>query len=69
MAKKTNKPLTISHTPAELLAQDRHTDWEVRQEQGGNLYGRRARGGAGFQGSSNTRKGKSKSACRGKVSF
>lgn len=68
MAKKT-KTLTISHTAAELLAQDRHTDWQIRQAEGGNLYGRRARGGAGFQGAADTRKGKSKSACRGKVAY
>jgi len=68
MAKKM-KNLTISHTAAELLAQDRHTDWQIRQEQGGNLYGRRARGGAGFCGSSKTRKGRAKKACRGKVAY
>ena len=68
MAKKM-KNLTISHTAAELLAQDRHTDWQIRQEQGGNLYGRRARGGAGFQGASKTRKGRAKKACRGKVAY
>ena len=69
MARKANKPLTIAHSADELLAQDRHTDWQIRQEQGGNLYGRRARGGAGFQGSNKTRKGRSKSACRGRVQY
>lgn len=69
MARKTQKPLVIAHTAGELLAQDRHTDWQIRQEQGGNLYGRVARGGAGFQGSGRTRKGRSKSACRGKVAY
>jgi hypothetical protein len=66
---KKNKSLTISHTAAELMAMDRHTDWTIRQAEGGNLYGRRARGGAGFQGVANTRKGKSKNACRGKVAY
>jgi len=68
MAKK-NKTLTYAPTNAELLAQDRHTDWAIRQAEGGNLYGRRARGGAGFAGVAKTRKGKSKSACRGKVAY
>jgi hypothetical protein len=66
---KNHKPLRIAHTHAELLAQDRHTDWQIRQEEGGNLYGRRSRGGAGFQGSKKTRKGLNKSACRGKVHY
>jgi hypothetical protein len=68
MAKKIQN-LTVTFSNERLLAQDRHTDWQIRQEQGGNLYGRRARGGAGFQGASKTRKGQAKKACRGKVSF
>lgn len=69
MARKSEKPLVYAPTSEELLAQDRHTDWEIRQEQGGNLYGRRARGGAGFQGSDRTKKGRSKNACRGRVDY
>jgi len=68
MAKRI-KPLKMSFSSKELMAQDRHTDWAIRQAEGGNLYGRRARGGAGFQGVANTRKGKSKDACRGKVAY
>ena len=64
----TPNTLTLAPTNEELLAQDRHTDWLIRQEEGGNLYGRRARGGAGFQGSQRTKKGRSKNACRGRVS-
>jgi hypothetical protein len=67
MARKSQKPLVIAHTSGELLALDRHTDWQIRQDEGGNLYGRRARGGAGFQGSDRTKKGQSRNACRGRV--
>ena len=68
MARKAHKPLTIAQTADELLAQDRHTAWEVAQEQGRNRNGRaylRHR----VHGASTTKQGRSKRACRGKVRY
>jgi hypothetical protein len=66
MARKTQKPLTIAHSAAELLAQDRHTDWVIAQERGATRNGRSYIVG-GAHGSDRTKAGRSKSACRGRV--
>jgi hypothetical protein len=68
MARKAHKPLVISHTAEELLAAQRHTDWEIAQAQGRNRNGRGYLVG-GPQGSNRTKKGRSRRACRGKVSY
>ena len=68
MADTTHKPLTIAPTAAELLAQDSHTDWQIKYERGAHRNGRPYLAG-GFQGSQRTKKGRSKKACRGRVSF
>jgi hypothetical protein len=67
MAKKT-QTLTIAHSASELLAQDRHTDWQLAKERGALRNGRAYLQG-GPQGVSKTKKAKSKKACRGKVSY
>lgn len=68
MARKAQKPLVIAHTPEELLAAQRHTDWEIAQEQGRNRNGR-AYLGHRVHGSRKTKKGRSRDACRGRVSY
>lgn len=68
MAKKTLQNLTITPSVEELLAQDRHTDWVMAQEQGRLRNGRSYLSG-GFQGSHRTKKARSKDACRGRVSL
>lgn len=60
--------IKIAQTPEQLLAAQNHTDWLIRQEQGGNRNGRRGNFG-GFHGSCKTKKGRSRDACRGKVNF
>lgn len=60
--------LTITHSNQDLLAQQRHTDWQVAQEQGRNRNGR-AYLGHRVHGSKKTKKGRSRSACRGKVRY
>ena len=65
---KNNKPMTITHTVGELLAQDRHTDWAIAQEAGRLRNGRSYILG-GFQGTQRTKRAHSQKACRGKVAF
>lgn len=60
--------ITIAPTNQELLAQQRHTDWAVAQEQGRNRFGR-AYLGHRVHGSKKTKKAKSRNACRGKVRY
>jgi len=67
MAKK-NKKLRIAHTAAELLAQDRHTDWQIAHEAGKTRFGR-AYLGHRVQGAGKTKAAKSRKACRGKVRY
>jgi len=66
MARKTHKPLTIALTADELLAQQRHTDWLIAQEQGRTRNGR-AYLGHRVHGANRTKKGRSRDACRGRV--
>lgn len=66
MARPAHSPLTIAPTPDELLAQQRHTDWEIAHEQGRTRNGR-AYLGHRVHGSSKTKKGRSRDACRGRV--
>ncbi len=66
MSKKTHNPLTVAPTAEELLAQDRHTDWEIAQAQGRNRNGRNYLGHR-VHGVSKTKQGQSKRACRGKI--
>jgi len=68
MARKKQKPLTIAHTVDELMAQDRHTDWTVAHEKGRTRNGR-AYLGHRVHGTKNTKQGRNKRACRGKVSY
>ena len=63
MSKQT---ITISQTPEEALAAQRHTDWQIAQEQGRNRNGRPYLGHR-VHGASKTKKGRSRDACRGKV--
>lgn len=65
MAKKT-QTLTIAPSNEELLAQDRHTDWVVAQEQGRLRNGRSYLVG-GFMGTHRTKKARAKKACRGRL--
>jgi hypothetical protein len=58
--------ITIAQTPEEALAAQRHTDWEVAHEQGRTRNGR-AYLGHRVHGTSKTKKGRSRHACRGKV--
>jgi len=66
MARKTHKPLTIAPTADELLAQQRHTDWQIAHEQGRTRNGR-AYLGHRVHGAGKTKKGRARNACRGKV--
>ena len=66
MARKTHTPLTIAPTNEESLAAQRHTDWEIAQEQGRTRNGRAYLSG-GPQGSKRTKQGRSRRACRGRV--
>ena len=68
MARKTHKPLTIALTADELLAQQRHTDWLIAQEQGRTRNGR-AYLGHRVHGASETKQGRARRACRGQVSY
>lgn len=67
MARKAYKPMVIAPTPEEALAAQRHTDWQIAHEQGRTRNGRAYLAG-GPQGSARTKKGRSRRACRGKVS-
>ena len=58
--------ITIEQNQGDLLAAQRHTDWQIRQEQGRNRNGRDAVGHR-VHGVSKTRKGLNRNACRGKV--
>jgi len=66
MAKKTHKTLRIAPSNEELLAQDRHTQWQVDQERGATRNGRAYLSG-GFQGHHKTKAARSRKACRGRV--
>jgi hypothetical protein len=68
MAARTHKPLVIAQSAEDLLAQDRHTDWEVAQEQGRNRNGR-AYLGHRVHGVAKTKQGRAARACRGKVAY
>lgn len=68
MARKAHTPLVIAPTPEETLAAQRHTDWEIAQEQGRNRNGR-AYLGHRVHGADKTKQGRSRDACRGKVSY
>ena len=65
MARKF-KPLSLEFTTSELLAQDRHTDWALAQEDG-RLRNGRAYLAHRVHGVNKTKKGRSRRACRGKV--
>lgn len=67
MARKI-ETITIAPTADELLAEQRHTEWQIRQEQGRNRNGR-AYLGHRVHGSKKTKKGRSRDACRGRVDF
>lgn len=58
--------ITISQTAEEALAAQRHTDWQIRQEQGRNRNGR-GYVGHRVHGRKKTKKGRSRNACRGRV--
>lgn len=66
MARKASTTLTFSAD--ELLAQDRHTDWAAAQENGRNRNGR-AYLGHRVHGAKNTKKGRNRDACRGRVAY
>jgi len=66
MAKKTHRPLRIALSSEELLAQDRHTQWQIDQERGATRSGRAYLAG-GFQGHHKTKAARSKKACRERV--
>lgn len=61
-----SQTITIAPTPEEALAAQRHTDWQIAQEQGRNRNGRSYLGHR-VHGRDKTRKGRSRNACRGKV--
>lgn len=67
MARKI-ETLTIAHTPEQLLAVNRHADWEIRQANGTNRNGRGYIGHR-VHGVSKTRKGLNRNACRGQVAY
>jgi hypothetical protein len=67
MARKA-QTLTIAQSADELLAQDRHTDWVVAHAQGRTRNGR-AYLGHRVHGTSKTKQGQSKTACRGRVDY
>lgn len=62
------QPLKISQTAEEALAAQRHTDWQIAQEQGRNRNGRSYLGHR-VHGRDKTKKGRSRNACRGKVNY
>lgn len=66
MSHNDPKPLKIAPTAQELIAQQRHIDWLIAQEQGRNRNGRDYLGHR-VHGRSKTKKGRSRNACRGKV--
>ena len=68
MARKAYTPLVIAPTPEEALATQRHTDWEIAQEQGRNRNGR-AYLSHRVHAADKTKQGRSRDACRGKVSY
>jgi len=66
MSSRKHQTLRIAPSAAELLAWQRHADWQLAQEQGRNRNGRAyLRGGP--QGSTKTRRARLRKACRGKV--
>jgi hypothetical protein len=68
MARKT-KPMVIAPTHGETLAADAHTVWQIAQEQGRNRNGRDYLSGPAVGGHGQTKKGRSRKACRGRVSY
>jgi hypothetical protein len=68
MARKA-QPLVISHSNEDLLAADAHTRWEIAQERGRNRNGRPYLSGPAVGGHGQTKKGRSRDACRGRVSY
>lgn len=68
MARKAHKPLVIAPTNEELLAQQRHTDWQIAHEQGRTRNGR-AYIGHRVHGANKTKKGRNRDACRGRVAY
>lgn len=69
MARPKQQPLTIAPTADELLAQQRHTDWEIAHEQGRTRNGRPYLSGpaCGAHGARKSKAARSRKACRGKV--
>lgn len=67
MAQK-HKSLKISLSHEELLASQRHTDWQIAHEAGRTRNGRSYLGHV-VQGASKTKKAQNRRACRGKVSY
>lgn len=68
MARKAHDPLTIAPSADDLLAKQRHTDWEIAQERGRNRNGR-AYLGHRVHGADKTRKARAGRVCRGKVTY
>ena len=60
--------ITIVPNQKGLLDNQKHTDWLIDQEQGINRNGRQG-GVGGYCGTKNTKKGRSRNACRGKVRY
>lgn len=67
MAKKITT-LKIAPTNEELLAQDRHTQWQIDHAAGKTRNGR-AYLGHRVHGAQKTKKGRNRRACRGKVRY
>ena len=67
MARK-NKAMVIGANQKELLDNQKHTDWEIAQEQGRNRNGRSYLGHR-VHGASKTKQGRNRNACRGRVDY
>lgn len=66
MSTRETMTLTIAPSVADLLAQQRHTDWEIAREHG-RLRNGRAYLRGGPQGSTKTKRARLRRTCREKV--